>query len=169
MNDVFLMTGSNIGDRNNNLRTAEAHINKTIGKIILKSSVYETAPWGNALQESFYNQAFQVNTQLTATEVMSALLKIEHLMGRKRTFKNAARIIDIDILFFKDEIIKLKSLEIPHKEIANRRFVLEPLNEIAPGRIHPVLHKKTSILLKECKDPLNVIQLSKTSHVHHIK
>ena len=163
------MTGSNIGDRNNNLSTAEAHINKTIGKIILKSSIYETAPWGNALQESFYNQALKVNTQLTATEVMSALLKIEHLMGRKRTFKNAARIIDIDILFFNDEIIKLKSLEIPHKEIANRRFVLEPLNEIAPGRIHPVLHKKISTLLKECKDPLNVIQLSKTSHVHHVK
>ena len=161
MNDVFLMTGSNIGDRNNNLRTAEAHINKTIGKIILKSSIYETAPWGNSLQESFYNQALEVNTRLTATEVMSALLKIEHLMGRKRTFKNAARIIDLDILFFNHEIIKLKSLEIPHKEIANRRFVLEPLNEIAPGRIHPVLHKKTSSLLKECKDPLNVVCLAK--------
>lgn len=169
MNDVFLMTGSNIGDRTNNLRTAEAHINKTIGKIILKSSIYETAPWGNALQESYYNQALKVITQLTASEAMSALLKIEHLMGRKRTFKNAARIIDIDILFFNNEIIKFEALEIPHKEITNRRFVLEPLYEIAPGKIHPALHKKTSTLLKECKDPLNVIRLSKTHQVRHIK
>ncbi len=161
MNVVFLMTGSNLGNRDNNLRTAESHINKTIGDVILKSSIYETAPWGNALQESFYNQALKVNTQFTAMEVMAVILKIETIMGRKRTFKNAARIIDIDILFFNNEILKLKSLEIPHREIANRRFVLELLNEIAPGKIHPVLHKKTSTLLAECKDPLHVIRLDK--------
>ncbi|MFS8082716.1 MAG: 2-amino-4-hydroxy-6-hydroxymethyldihydropteridine diphosphokinase [Ginsengibacter sp.] len=159
MNVVFLMTGSNIGDRNKNLRTAEAQVNKIIGEVILSSSIYETAPWGNALQESFYNQALKIKTPLTANEVMEAILKIEHRMGRKRTFKNAARIIDIDILFFNDLVCKTKSIEIPHKEIINRRFVLEPLNEIARDLVHPALHKKINTLLKVCMDPLKVFRI----------
>ena len=160
MNVVFLMTGSNIGDRNKNLRTAEEQINKIIGEVISRSSIYETAPWGNAMQESFYNQALKIKTSLSTNEVMSAILKIELDMGRKRTFKNAARIIDIDILFFNDSLIKTKSLEIPHKEIINRRFVLAPLDEIAPDLIHPVFQKKIGTLLKECVDPLKVYRLN---------
>ncbi|HXR83223.1 MAG TPA: 2-amino-4-hydroxy-6-hydroxymethyldihydropteridine diphosphokinase [Hanamia sp.] len=160
MNKIFLITGGNIGDRRGNLQTAAALIQEQIGKIISSSKIYETEAWGIIDQDSFYNQVFIVESNFSAGEVMQKILKIEEEMGRVRTIKNAARVIDIDILFFNDDIINEKNLTIPHPQIINRRFVLTPLNEIAPAIIHPVYKKTIHELLSICKDELNAKPLS---------
>lgn len=157
MNKIFLITGGNIGDRKKNLETAAALIQSKIGTIVRRSAIYETEAWGFTDQPAFFNQVLEIQTTFSAREVLNAILKIEEDMGRKRTFKNAARIIDIDILFFNDEIIDEQNLIIPHPEISNRRFVLAPLNEIEPQMIHPVLKKTMKKLLSESKDQLKVV------------
>jgi len=159
MNKVYLITGGNIGDRKMNLQKAVNLIEENIGKIIGRSSLYETEAWGNFEQKPFYNQVLFVETDLTAEAIMSKILSIEEQMGRIRTFKNAARIIDIDILFFNDEIINTEVLTIPHKEISNRRFVLMPLKELAHNLMHPVLKQPISKLLAICPDPLKVVRI----------
>lgn len=156
MNKIFLLTGGNIGDRKKKLETASALIQKHIGRIIKSSGMYETAAWGITNQASFYNQIHLAESRFSAQDTLQNILKIEAEMGRVRTVKNAARIIDIDILFFNDEIINEPNLIVPHPEIPNRRFVLMPLNELAPGMIHPVLNKTTEELLQNCKDELGV-------------
>jgi 2-amino-4-hydroxy-6-hydroxymethyldihydropteridine diphosphokinase len=161
MNKVFLITGGNIGDRKKNLELAASSIEKNIGHIVKSSSIYETEAWGNTDQDSFYNQIHIVKSQLSAKEVLCKILQIEKEMGRIRTIKNAARIIDIDILFFNNEIINNSILTIPHKEINNRRFVLMPLQELAPDLIHPVLKMSITKLLSISKDPLSVTRLEK--------
>lgn len=157
MNKLFLITGGNIGDRKGNLEAAAALIQKQIGKIIRLSAMYETEAWGITNQPAFYNQVLEIDTLLSAREVLHLILKIEEEMGRKRTIKNAARIIDIDILFFNNEIINEHNLIIPHPEIANRRFVLLPLLELDPSKLHPVLNKSIRELLAETKDKLKAI------------
>jgi len=160
MNKVFLITGGNMGDRKSNMEKAVILIDENIGKITSRSSIYETEAWGNKDQPSFYNQVLVVESAFSANDIMNKILEIEKKMGRIRTVKNAARIIDIDILFYKYEIIEDSLLTIPHKEIPNRRFVLMPLNEIAPNYIHPVLKTSIAELLLQCVDPLNVIRLN---------
>ncbi|MGN6530630.1 MAG: 2-amino-4-hydroxy-6-hydroxymethyldihydropteridine diphosphokinase, partial [Ginsengibacter sp.] len=117
----------------------------------------ETAAWGITNQDSFYNQIHIVESEFSAAETLQKILQIEEEMGRVRTIKNAARIIDIDILFFNEEIINNPNLIIPHPQIANRRFVLIPLNELAPKMIHPVLKKNIHELLEACPDKLSVV------------
>ncbi|HEY5463692.1 MAG TPA: 2-amino-4-hydroxy-6-hydroxymethyldihydropteridine diphosphokinase [Hanamia sp.] len=158
MNTIFLITGGNIGNRNKNLQTAAALIEKRIGRIIKSSKIYETDAWGITNQPSFYNQVHIIKSTFSAKEIIKRILKIEEKMGRIRTIKNAARIIDIDILFFNDEIINEPNLNIPHAEISNRRFVLTPLNELVPEMIHPVFNKSIHELLSACKDELKVTQ-----------
>jgi 2-amino-4-hydroxy-6-hydroxymethyldihydropteridine diphosphokinase len=160
MNKIFLITGGNIGDRIQHMQTASAMIEKEIGSIIRSSKIYETDAWGITEQPAFYNQVHVVETDFSANEVLDKILNIEEKMGRVRTIKNAARIIDIDILFFNEQIIEEPSLIVPHPEIMNRRFVLMPLNELAPEMIHPVLKKDIDELLKNCKDELRVIAIS---------
>ncbi|MEO5649900.1 MAG: 2-amino-4-hydroxy-6-hydroxymethyldihydropteridine diphosphokinase [Ginsengibacter sp.] len=160
MNTIFLITGGNIGDRKINLERAAILIEKNIGSIIQSSSIYETEAWGNTGQSSFYNQVHIVETNLRAEILMETILKIEKEMGRIRTIKNAARIIDIDILFFNDEIINTRNVTVPHIEIPNRRFVLSPLNELSPSFIHPALKKSIRELFSECKDELTATPIS---------
>ncbi|MEO8822433.1 MAG: 2-amino-4-hydroxy-6-hydroxymethyldihydropteridine diphosphokinase [Ginsengibacter sp.] len=157
MNQLFLITGGNIGDRKRNLERAATLIQKRVGKIMTCSKMYETEAWGITDQPSFYNQVLIIESKLSAREVLHIILNIEEEMGRKRTVKNAARIIDIDILFFNDEIVNEENLSIPHPEIGNRRFVLSPLNEIAPGMLHPVFKKTIKELLSETKDLLKAV------------
>ena len=145
-----------MGDRANNLNTAKGFIKKEIGKIINQSSVYETAAWGITQQPPFLNQVLFVETRFSAGPIMDMILSIENKMGRIRTKKNASRIIDIDILFFNNDIIHEKDLNIPHPEIQNRKFVLVPLTELSPGFVHPVLQKPASQILSECNDELDV-------------
>lgn len=159
MNKTYLITGGNIGDRKNHLEQAAAYIEEKIGHISKSSAIYETAAWGNTNQSSFYNQVHLVETELIPEDLMVSILSIEQEMGRIRTEKNAARIIDIDILFFNDEIINTASVVVPHKEIQNRKFVLKPLLELTPGFIHPSLHKTIAQLDTETTDDLEVRQV----------
>lgn len=160
MNEAFLLTGGNIGDRKNYLSQAKNEIEKMCGKIIRQSSIYETAAWGKEDQEAFLNQVLKIETGFSAEELLHTILKIEENLGRKRDLKYGPRTIDIDILFFNDEIIDLHGLKVPHPQIQNRRFVLVPLNEIASQKIHPVSKKTVSQLLAECPDPLTVNKFS---------
>ena len=162
MNTAYILTGANLGNRSANLQLAKDNLEKETGEIISSSSIYETEAWGNNHQPDFYNQVHIISTNLSAEELMEKILEIEKQIGRIRTIKNASRIIDIDILFFNDEIINKPNLKIPHPEISNRRFVLTPLAELSPHLIHPVLKKTINELLSTCKDTLNVKPLKKT-------
>lgn len=159
MNKAYLLTGGNLGNRLDNLYKAADYMEQYCGKIICKSSVYETAAWGLEDQPDFYNQVLLINTALSARELISQLLTIENKMGRKREVKMGPRTIDIDILFYNDSVINEPDLVIPHPRMQDRRFVLMPLAETAPDFIHPVFHKKISQLLLECADRLNVYKI----------
>ncbi|MEO6949932.1 MAG: 2-amino-4-hydroxy-6-hydroxymethyldihydropteridine diphosphokinase [Ginsengibacter sp.] len=159
INIVYIITGGNIGNKKKNLENAGDQIHNRIGTIIQQSGIYETAAWGITEQPSFYNQVLKVKTQLFPEEIMKIILEIERDMGRIRTIKNASRNIDIDILFFNNDIINAKNVTIPHKEIPYRRFVLTPLNELAPELVHPILNKSLHELLINCKDELEVKKL----------
>ncbi len=152
MNKAYLLIGGNEGNRTDELARACGYITRFCGALTLRSALYETAAWGKTDQDDFLNQALLLETGLNASALLDTLLGIEEKMGRKRVEKYGPRNIDIDILFYNDEIINLDGLVIPHPEIQNRRFVLEPMNEIAPGYIHPVLKKNITALLKECPD-----------------
>ena len=156
MNTVYLLTGGNMGDRPGNLARAKNMISDKLGKIARVSSVYETASWGITDQPDFLNQVVLVETKFSAQHIMQVILAIEEQMGRIRTQKNASRIIDIDILFFNNEIINETGLSIPHPQIQYRKFTLLPLQEIAPELYHPVLKKNIKELVAACEDDLEV-------------
>jgi 2-amino-4-hydroxy-6-hydroxymethyldihydropteridine diphosphokinase len=156
MNNAFLSTGANLGDRKRNLQQANELLEKYCGQIIDRSSIYETAAWGKTDQPNFLNQVVAIETNLRPGQLMQEILHIEQLMGREREEKYGPRIIDIDILFFNNEIINQPGLIIPHPELEKRRFVLIPLAEIIPDFQHPVLHRSIAALLKDCPDELNV-------------
>ncbi|HEX8676549.1 MAG TPA: 2-amino-4-hydroxy-6-hydroxymethyldihydropteridine diphosphokinase [Segetibacter sp.] len=160
MNDAYLLTGGNIGDRLVSLQQACMKIEKQAGIVLKKSAVYETAAWGITDQNLFLNQVLLVSTSLPPEELLHTLLHIEQELGRKRIVKMGPRVIDIDILFYNNEIISTPVLTVPHPQIANRRFVLTPLNEIAPGFVHPGLQKTIAELLEICPDNLEVRKYS---------
>ncbi|WP_338152739.1 2-amino-4-hydroxy-6-hydroxymethyldihydropteridine diphosphokinase [Rufibacter ruber] len=126
------------------------------GKTSQKSKLYETAAWGLEDQPDFLNQALIFETDLSPEEVLYATQKVEQDLGRERKIKWGARVIDIDILFYGQEILNLPQLQIPHPQLHLRRFVLAPLAEIAPTWEHPVLKKTVVELLKDCPDTLEV-------------
>jgi 2-amino-4-hydroxy-6-hydroxymethyldihydropteridine diphosphokinase len=159
MNEVFFLLGSNLGDRNLFLQQAIEHIKDEIGPVIKKSSIYETQSWGKTDLPDYLNQVVLVNTQLTAREALEKILAIEHQIGRIREEKWGARIIDIDILFFNSEIIDELGLHVPHPELHKRRFTLEPMVELSPTLIHPVLKKDILQLKNELNDSLIVKKL----------
>jgi 2-amino-4-hydroxy-6-hydroxymethyldihydropteridine diphosphokinase len=159
MNKAYLLIGGNMGDRLNYLKRACNAIISSVGNIVMLSSVYETDAWGIEDQPAFVNQALLVKTSFSPQDLLKQLLATEEMLGRKRTIKYGARIIDIDILFFNNDIINEHSLTIPHPAVQHRRFALVPLNEIAPNLHHPVLKKTITQLLQECSDTLQVRML----------
>ncbi len=151
---VTLIFGGNQGDRKALLDEAIKEMS-SIGKIEIRSSLYETAPWGFESENSFYNQIVVYNTELTPEEVLDKCQATEKQLGRVRTGTQfSSRTIDIDILFCDSRIIDTPRLTVPHPRMAQRNFVLYPLNEIMPDFIHPVLGKKISELLLESPDTL---------------
>ncbi|MBK8711970.1 MAG: 2-amino-4-hydroxy-6-hydroxymethyldihydropteridine diphosphokinase [Niastella sp.] len=156
MNKAYILLGGNIGNPIKSLEQATTYIQQIIGKVERVSSFYLTAAWGNTIQPDFLNRVIIVGTDLSSLQTMQACLAIEKKMGRKRTIKNAARIIDIDILFFNKEIVQTKELILPHPAMQYRRFVLVPLQELSPNLKHPKLNKTIHQLLKECDDTLDV-------------
>ena len=158
MNKAYLLIGGNMGDRLANLEMAKLAIYQEIGPILLSSSMYETAAWGKEDQPAFLNQALLIETNLIAHDLMMALLAIEKKMGRIRQEHLGPRTIDLDIIFFNDQIIDSANLTIPHPQMQKRNFVLSPLKEIAPNFIHPILKKSITQLLTDCEDPLLCIK-----------
>ncbi|MEO5684743.1 MAG: 2-amino-4-hydroxy-6-hydroxymethyldihydropteridine diphosphokinase [Chitinophagaceae bacterium] len=160
MNTVYLLTGGNVGNRQQYLQESARLIEARCGKIVRKSAIYETAAWGKTDQAAFLNQVLELSTMLPAPALMKNLLNIEELIGRKREVKYGPRTIDIDILLFNRNIIHSPLLTVPHLQMAGRRFALQPLSELIPGFIHPVYKKSIAALLQFCPDPLPVKKFS---------
>ena len=148
-----------MGDRLALIATAQEAIIHNCGRIKKKSKVYETAAWGKMDQPSFLNQALLVATSLDAETLLQRLLDFELAMGRQRLEKYGPRLMDIDILLYNEQIIQTPKLQVPHPQMQHRRFVLEPLAEIAPAYIHPVFGITIQQMLENCTDPLNVHKL----------
>jgi 2-amino-4-hydroxy-6-hydroxymethyldihydropteridine diphosphokinase len=143
---VYLSLGSNLGDRAAQLRDAVTRL-AVADRVVAESSLYETEPVEFTDQPWFLNCAVELKSRKTPQQLMDAILKIEEEMGRRRVQKKGPRSIDIDILLFGDTIVNSKELSIPHPAMQQRRFVLEPLAEIAPKVIHPILKKTIEELL----------------------
>ena len=156
---LFLLLGSNLGDKELVLTEACDRISKAIGPISRKSSLYSTSAWGKTDQPDFLNQVIQVSTALSAREVLMHILQIEKDMGRIRQEKWGARIIDIDILYYNDLVLEEGDLSIPHPGIPGRRFTLVPLAEIAATFIHPTIKLNQIELLDQCPDQLPVTKV----------
>lgn len=146
---VYLSLGSNVGDREENLRRALARL-AVLGKVVAVSSFYETEPVELTEQPWFLNAVVSLETEKPPRDLLDALLAIEVAMGRRRIRPKGPRTIDLDILAYGDQVVREAGLTIPHPALPNRRFVLEPLAEIAPGLIHPVLSKT----MRQLKDAL---------------
>lgn len=154
---VYLLLGANLGAREIQLHAARNAIAGSVGQIMVRSSVYETASWGNGEEQpDFLNQVIEVLTGLTAEEVLKEINRIEARLGRVRKEKWDARTIDIDILFYDRDQVDLPHLQIPHRYFQDRNFAMIPMNEIAPDLVHPSLGKTVKELLSESKDPLEV-------------
>jgi 2-amino-4-hydroxy-6-hydroxymethyldihydropteridine diphosphokinase len=156
---VFIGLGSNLGDRRANLADALDRIKKLPGtRVVKESSFYESEPHGDA-KTWFVNGVIELETDLSPENLLKKLKAIESAMGRKRVKGKrwGSRIIDLDILFYGTLVVKKRGLRVPHPEIANRRFVLLPLSELAPQLIHPVAQTTVSDLLSAVKDTKKIV------------
>ena len=134
---VYIALGSNVGDRAQNLRSAREQIDAADLRVLRASSIYETAPRDVENQPWFLNQVLECETDLFPRQLLARLQNIERAMGRKRRVAKRPREIDLDILLYGSAVVKAPELEVPHPRLAERRFVLEPLAELAPEKRHP--------------------------------
>ena len=158
MNVAYLCLGGNIGDREKALQLALLKISETVGSITAQSNIYETEAWGVENQQAYLNQCIAINTNFKPLELIDILLEIEKGLGRERGISETylPRTIDIDILFYNQEIIEQSKLLVPHPRLHLRKFVLIPLQEIASNYLHPLLNKTIFNLLSECEDTSDV-------------
>jgi 2-amino-4-hydroxy-6-hydroxymethyldihydropteridine diphosphokinase len=137
---VYLGFGTNLGHRTDNLQNAAAALPPAV-RVLRASSIYETEPWGYHGQPAFLNQVIEAETNLQPLDLLAHLKQIEADLGRQPSFRYGPRLIDLDILFYGDQVIDLSGLTIPHPHIAERAFVLAPLAELAPTLRHPLTGK----------------------------
>lgn len=156
MVNVYLLLGSNLGNRQLFLQDAARYIEDSTGEILVRSGIYQTESWGKSDAPDYLNQVLLIQTELQPQLLLAELLNIEIMLGRQRLEKWGSRTVDIDILFYGNEVINESNLTVPHPELHNRRFTLEPLAEIAPNLLHPVLNKKVLALKNELTDNLAV-------------
>ncbi|QLE01528.1 2-amino-4-hydroxy-6-hydroxymethyldihydropteridine diphosphokinase [Galbibacter sp. BG1] len=150
---TYLSIGSNLGDKFYNLQQAVQQLKEKAGLVVSCSPIYQTPAWGFSGAD-FYNICVGLDTELQPQELLDCMLQIEKSMGRVRSEANgyAPRTVDLDILFYEDEILEEPDLFIPHPHLQKRKFVLQPLADIAPGKVHPVLLKSIIELLDVCED-----------------
>ena len=149
---TFLSIGSNIGDRLLYLNTAMQNIREKLGTIMSQSNIYETESWGYE-GDNFLNMAIKIETRLKPADILIAIREIETELKRERQAgRYTNRTVDIDILFYNQEIVDTEELKIPHPHISERNFVLEPLMDIAPDLVHPQLNKTIKELAQACTD-----------------
>jgi 2-amino-4-hydroxy-6-hydroxymethyldihydropteridine diphosphokinase len=145
---IYLSLGSNIGDRERNLRKAVEQLASQDVRVLRSSRIYETEPVDYKDQGWFLNQVVEAETALFPMQLLTRIGRVEREMGRVRRVRKGPRTIDIDILFYGAAIVGTARLEIPHPRIAERRFVLAPLAELAPGLRHPVTHRSVRQMLE---------------------
>ena len=152
-----MITGSNLGDREQMLATASMKLSEILGRHVAASKVYETEPWGFHSEHKFLNQVLLYEAEMEPGEILNHILQIEFDMGRKRSGEQfVSRSIDIDILFYNDYIISSHRLLIPHPRMHKRRFCLLPMLELDADFVHPLFGLSISELLDKCKDRLEV-------------
>jgi 2-amino-4-hydroxy-6-hydroxymethyldihydropteridine diphosphokinase len=158
---LYILLGGNLGDKQQIFSVASEKLDQQIGPISNQSAIYETEPWGFVSDQMFWNQAIELETDLPAEEVLGRIHEIESELGRVRKgSRYHSRIIDIDVLFYGNQIISQPDLTIPHPRMQDRKFVLVPLSEIAPAFEHPVFRKTIARMLNECCDELKVEKLN---------
>lgn len=161
MNKVYIAFGSNIGDRYQVVEEAFKLLEANGMRILKKSKIYETEPYGYEDQPPFINGALLVETEFSCREALEALLRIELELGRVRLFKWGPRNIDLDIIFYNDELYSEEDLKVPHPDMQNRAFVLRPLHDICPEYIHPVYKKSVETLLFELERKMDSSSINK--------
>jgi 2-amino-4-hydroxy-6-hydroxymethyldihydropteridine diphosphokinase len=156
MPKIYLLLGSNLGDRETYLKKSRKLLAREIGAIERSSGLYETASWGKTDQPDFINQVVEITSDMEPRKVLEKILAIEKELGRVREEKWGSRTIDIDVLFYGDKIINEPDLIIPHPFLQQRRFALEPLMELDPELEHPLLKRSVKQLLTNLTDTLSV-------------
>ncbi len=160
MAKLFLLLGGNLGDKNQIFSDARKRLEEELGPIVQLSSVYETEPWGFESEDLFWNQVVVIETALDPIDVLKHTKAIELELGRiRKAARYTSRLIDIDLLFYDALVFHEPNLELPHPRMIDRRFVLEPLAEVAADFIHPVFQQSIVALLEDCSDELAVKRL----------
>lgn len=161
MNKIVLLLGGNLGDKYAILDEAERVLEERVGEVILKSANFETEAWGFESDDVFLNRVIVIETSHSAEDCLKICQAIEFELGRvRKKVRYSSRLIDIDILFYNDDVIEEENLEVPHPRIQERAFVLAPLLDIMPDYEHPVLKKRISTLMEECTDKCIVVKKS---------